>query len=419
MKILLIALGTRGDVQPALALAAGLRDAGHAVTVAASLTFKDWIVSQGFAYGEIPVDIEQIMTSDAGKDWVESGSNPLKELQNLKRAYDTHAADMFTPLSTLTAAADVVLSGFTTYAVMMSVAAHHHKPLIATFLQPMLRTRNAAATLQPFVARGEHPLNRLSGRISQWAIWHVANASVQQTRAALGMGRISRAQFLAEWEQTPMLIGVSPHVTPAAPDFPPQAHVTGYWFLNAPQDWQPPATLTDFLNAGSAPVYLGFGSMSSRNAQATTRLMLDAVAASGQRAIVNKGVAGLSAQDIPHNVYLLDGAPHDWLFPRCVGVVHHGGAGTTAAALRAGVPSTVIPHFSDQPYWARRVHELGVGTAPIPREKLTVERLSAALVQLATDDTLRTNAHALREKILAEDGVSQAVALVERYAARA
>jgi sterol 3beta-glucosyltransferase len=154
--------------------------------------------------------------------------------------------------------------------------------------------------------------------------------------------------------------------------------------------------------------------MSSRNPKETADLVLEAVARTGQRAIIHAGWGGLQRTDLPDSVLMVDGVPFSWLFPRVAAVVHHGGAGTTSAGLRAGVPSVVVPFFGDQPYWGQRVVDLGVGPAPIPRKKLTAERLVQAIQTAVTDQTMRQRAAELGAKIRAEDGVARAVAVVEQ-----
>ncbi len=129
------------------------------------------------------------------------------------------------------------------------------------------------------------------------------------------------------------------------------------------------------MQAGPPPIYIGFGSMSSRKPEETAQLILRALAQTGQRAVLLSGWNGLQAEVLPENVFLVQSVPHDWLFARVNAVVHHGGAGTTAAGLRAGVPSIIIPFFADQPFWGERVAALGVGPKPIPRKKLTAEKL--------------------------------------------
>jgi UDP:flavonoid glycosyltransferase YjiC (YdhE family) len=210
----------------------------------------------------------------------------------------------------------------------------------------------------------------------------------------------------------PVLYGFSPSVLPPPPDWSSEVHVTGYWFLDPPEDWTPPSRLVAFLEAGPPPLYIGFGSMGSRDPQKTSQLVLEALAPAKQRAVILSGWGGLETADLPAHAIAVDSVPFSWLFPRCAAVVHHGGAGTTAAGLRAGVPSVVIPFFGDQPFWGRHVAELGVGPAPIPRRKLTAERLARTIEIAVGDAGMRRRAAELGTAIRAEDGVAQAVALV-------
>ena len=211
----------------------------------------------------------------------------------------------------------------------------------------------------------------------------------------------------------PVLYGFSPSVLPRPADWGARVHVTGYWFADEPDGWVPPQEVVRFLEEGPPPVYIGFGSMSVKEPEATMRLVLDAIAATGRRAIVHAGWAGLAATATPDDVLIVGSVPHAWLLPRVGAIVHHGGAGTTAAAIRAGVPSVVVPFHGDQPFWAGLTHTLGVGTKPIPRRRLTATRLAAAIEEAFTVDELRQRAAELGERVRREDGVGRAVALIE------
>jgi UDP:flavonoid glycosyltransferase YjiC (YdhE family) len=169
------------------------------------------------------------------------------------------------------------------------------------------------------------------------------------------------------------------------------------------------------LAAGDKPVYIGFGSMRERKPEETTHLLLEAIKRTGKRAILLSGWAGIGTSSLPDDVFLLKYAPHGWLFPRMAAVVHHGGAGTTAAVLRAGVPSVVVPMMSDQPFWGRRVHELGAGTAPIPRSRLTADNLAAAITEAITNRGMQENAAELGRKISAENGLDQAMSAIREF----
>jgi UDP:flavonoid glycosyltransferase YjiC (YdhE family) len=217
---------------------------------------------------------------------------------------------------------------------------------------------------------------------------------------------------MAFFERTPTLAAYSPRVIPRPPDWGANQHVTGYWFVDSAPDWRPPAALADFLASGPPPVCVGFGSMSDGDAAQATEVVSQAVEATGQRAVLLTGWGALRPAARSDRLFAAEAVAHDWLFPRTAGVIHHGGAGTTAAALRAGVPSVVVPFAGDQFLWGRRVFALGVGPRPIPRHKLSAGRLTAALRALADDGAMRRRAADLGAAIRAEDGVGNAVRLV-------
>ena len=207
----------------------------------------------------------------------------------------------------------------------------------------------------------------------------------------------------------PILYGFSPSVIPAPSDWDNHTHITGFWFVDEADDWQPPAALLDFLQAGSAPIYIGFGSMSSRAPEQTADLIIQALKLTNQRAILLSGWGGLQKANIPNSIFMIDSIPHSWLFPRVSAVVHHGGASTTAAGLKAGVPSVIIPFFGDQPFWGQRIADLGVGAKPIPRKQLTAERLANAIQEVVTNEDIRQRAAKLGKQIQTENGIESAV----------
>jgi sterol 3beta-glucosyltransferase len=211
-----------------------------------------------------------------------------------------------------------------------------------------------------------------------------------------------------------MLYCYSPSIAPKPCDWSEQAHVTGYWFLDRPAGWRPPVDLVRFLESGRPPIYVGFGSMMSRKPEESTRIVLDALERSGQRGVIATGWGALSQSDLPDEVFLVESVPHDWLFLKMAAVVHHGGAGTTGAGLRAGVPSIVVPFGGDQPFWAGRVKALGVGPDPIPRSRLTADKLAHAMRVAVTDEPMRKRAAELGETIRAEDGVGNAVRILNQ-----
>jgi UDP:flavonoid glycosyltransferase YjiC (YdhE family) len=227
----------------------------------------------------------------------------------------------------------------------------------------------------------------------------------------LGLPPYSFGGPLSRWKRRrpPYFYGFSPTVVPRAREWGAEVHVTGYWFRETNADWRPPADLADFLDAGPPPVFVGFGSMTGRDSQATTELVVSALARCRRRGVLLGGWGGLGAGALPDDVFRLDAAPFEWLFPRMSVVVHHGGAGTTAAGLRAGVPNVVVPFFGDQHFWGWRIQKLGAGPKPIPHSRLSADRLARALRRSLGDDEMRSRAARVGERIRREDGVAAAV----------
>jgi sterol 3beta-glucosyltransferase len=316
---------------------------------------------------------------------------------------------------------DLIISSFTSQsfapALAQALGARHALMLLQP---PLMATRSGTAMISAPAPRRESRLNYLFGR---WVVepvmwWTYATPINQFRRETLHQPPQTARQNAAAWQSQPVLLGYSPAVVPPAADWPPNVHTTGYWFLDDDQGWTPPARLLDFLAAGERPVAIGFGSMGGREREAWQRLLLEAVSRSGRRAVLLAGWAGLGGDKLPGNVLGLEAAPHVWLFPRMAAVVHHGGAGTTAAAFRAGVPQVVVPHLADQPFWGQRVERLGVGPRPIPRPVVTVDNLSSAIRTASTDLSMLRCALDLSERVKNEDGVSAAVTFLEQGLAK-
>jgi UDP:flavonoid glycosyltransferase YjiC (YdhE family) len=418
MDIAMAALGTRGDVQPMVALGKGLQAAGHQVTVVAGANFAGWIESQ--ALGFVPaLDMEVLMNSPEGRAWSDASDNPLQQLRMMRALMASTGDAMFTSIFAAAAPAELLISSFTAAPFVQAVGEATGKMQVDALLQPYQPTRSGAASLTPIVPRGDSILNRWMGNLAEALIWWVAADTANRLRTTcLQLPPHSRASYAAAARQVPTVFGFSRHVVPPAPDWHADTVVSGYWFLDEAHAWEPSAELAGFLAAGPPPVYIGFGSMSSRNPQATLALILEAVAGAGCRAVVATGWSGARARQLPSSVFVLDHAPHDWLFPQVAAVVHHGGAGTTAAGLRAGKPTLIVPHMSDQPYWGRRVQELGVGCKPLPRHKVTAGALAKGLGEMLADGAMQARAAALGALIRDEDGVALAVAAIERLWAR-
>lgn len=412
MKYLLIGMGTQGDVQPLVALATGMQNAGMDVTIGAGLDFREWIEGRGIPFAPMNMNMQTMMNSPEGIEWINNSKTPMQEGRNMKRMLDKYSADIAGDLLRICADADVLISNLPTFAFVAAIAEKLKKQHWLVLLSPLTPSNHPASTMKP-MSPITFPTNRLSGYIGLYFTHWVARESGNNFRRELGLSEWTCRDYLREWTTIPVLYGVSPLVMPRDPRWHDKIFVTGYWIDPLPANYAPPSDLTQFLEAGDAPFYIGFGSMSSKDPQATTRLILDAVQKVGVRAVIYSGWAGLNHDGIPDTIFLSTGAPHEWLFPRMAGVIHHGGAGTTAAGLRAGVPSAVISHMADQPYWGRRVAELGVGAKFTYRHKLTSDRL-ARTIETLSNPTTQHNARQFGERLRAEDGVQNAVRVIEQ-----
>jgi UDP:flavonoid glycosyltransferase YjiC (YdhE family) len=243
--------------------------------------------------------------------------------------------------------------------------------------------------------------------------WH--GVQVWRTEV-LGLKAQSFREYFEEVRRTPHVLGYSPLLVPKPAEWGDWVTVTGSWFLKSDVRYEPPPELSEFLSSGEPPVVVGFGSHVSREPAALTKVILDALKLSGRRAILITAWGGLKCAEPPENVFCTAGVPYDWLLPRSLGLIHHGGAGTTAINLWAGVPQVVTPFGYDQTFWAHRVARLGVSSAPIPAKQLAAEDLAAAIREITTDDSIRSRAAAVGRAVRAENGVEHAVTVIEQIA---
>ncbi len=417
MLIAIIALGTRGDVQPYIAFGQGLMKAGHTVRLVTMQDFEVLVKAHGLEFWSLRGNMQEFLEDDEVRELLEKG-NILKVIRLIKKESQRALIEMMEDGLAACQGMDLLITGSVSLNIGMALADHLKIPHIRTHLVPFTPTRTFPTFLFPqtFPNLGG-AFNLLSWELMLQMLWLGIGPTLNQARKkVLGLPPTSfKETYLPSGSQDfPTLYGFSSSVVPPPADWGDENRVTGYWFLDQTEDRTPPAALLDFLQAGPAPVYIGFGSMSSRNPQETTELILKALKKTNQRALLFSGWDGLQKKDLPDTVMMIGATPHDWLFPRCAAVVHHGSAGTTAAGLRAGAPSILIPFNFDQPFWGKRVHALGVGPAPIPRSTLTVDRLAEAIDQAISNTAMCQCAAELGVKIRAEDGVLNAVEIIER-----
>ncbi len=428
MRIVITTAGSRGDVQPCVALALGLKEAGHEVSVASWALFRGLVEGRGLEFHPVAgPDPDHLIEA-----LLEAGRNPLRYARSFRPLLRPHAERGFHDCLAACRGADAVVYtplGFAGYmaAEQLGIVA------VGSVVEPLLiRSGSFPSAIlgRPFggAALGEAPVvgalyNCLSHLAVEQIYWRTVQPLVGDLRERAGLPQMSTLfgpLGRMHRRRQPLLLGWSEHVLPRSPRQAAWMPTTGYWFLDHDRNWQPPEELGRFLDSGEPPVSLGLGSMSGIESARTGRiaaLTAEALKRAGKRGVLLSNHGGIDVTGLPDGVMRVAGeVPYDWLFPRVAVAVHHGGAGTVAAALRAGVPSVVIPVLPDQAFWGWRVAALGAGPTPIPPKRLTPERLSAAILQAATDPDMRRRCRLLAEKISAEDGVRRAVEAFELHA---
>jgi sterol 3beta-glucosyltransferase len=414
MQIAIIAMGTRGDVQPYIALGKGLTAAGHFVRLITHQNFERLVRSHGLEFYPVKGNVQEVMESPEIRKLLEQGNFLAINAYTAKIVQDI-SLDWARDGIVACQGVDLLIAGVGGLYLALSLAEKLNLPFLQAYIFPFTPTTAFPAIVLPqSISKLGGTVNRLSHHLFRQLMWKGFQTADRLARQQVL--NLPPASFWGPYNsptlrQYPTLYGFSAAVIPHPSDWK-NTQVTGYWFLDETTDWNPPAALLNFLESGTPPVYIGFGSMGSRNPQETADLVLAALERTGQRGILSSGWGGLSQENLPDTVHMVDSVPHSWLFPRVAAVVHHGGAGTTAAGLRAGVASIVIPFFGDQLFWGQRVEKLGVGTAPIPRKQLTVERLAQAIHRAVTDPVMRQQAAHLGARIQSEDGIAHAVEVI-------
>ena len=414
-------LGTLGDVLPLCALGAGLTRAGHQVRVATHVHYRRFVLGHGLEYAAMPLDPVELFSGARGHSWLASRNNPLRFMAGLVRVARPAIPRLGQAAGDACRDADAVV--FTALGMM----AHHvgEKRGIPTFLaslQPLMPTAQFPSVLAPARVRLGRGYNRISHLATEQAFWQPWKRQFNRMRRELldlpplpwsGIGPELRRR------RTPHLYGFSPAVVPPPDDWPAWAHVTGYWFPATRRLWPVAPELEEFLASGPPPVCVGFSSLKVGDPAALTDTVVTALRRAGRRGVLLQGWGALQPGRHGSDMLVLDSAPHDYLFERVAAIVHPGGAGTSAASLRAGVPSVVVPGFADQFFWARRLTELGVAPPPLKWRELRADNLGSSIELAAASTPLRQAALAARERIRAEDGVDRAVTTIERYLAAA
>jgi UDP:flavonoid glycosyltransferase YjiC (YdhE family) len=402
-----------------VALALGLQQAGHPVTLVASRDLAEWIRSYGINVYPLRFSLQEFMQKPEQRDALK-GRNVVRILRGFRSGFETYLEAVMDDCWQAAQEADfLVLSSIASLGV--DIARQRDIPMAVASLQPLFPpTRAFPMFMLPFRFSLGGGYNYLTHTLYMRAGWLFVGGLLNHWRTTcLGLppwhSMRDMVDTLGDYG-TPWLYGYSPEVLPKPPDWADHLHITGYWFLDTQPNWQPPAELVRFLESGPPPIYVGFGSMSDKDPERLTRLVLRALELTGQRGVLLTGWGAVARVPTSASVFYAEDVPHSWLFPHMAAVVHHGGAGTTAAGLLAGVPSLVTPFLLDQFAWAERVVKSGVGLRLADSKRLTVERLAQAIHTAVTDSALRMRAAAFGERIRAENGVAHAVEVIERHA---
>ncbi|PKU24103.1 glycosyltransferase [Telmatospirillum siberiense] len=413
MRVTILIPGTEGDVRPLVALGRGMQAAGHSVRIATTGDFVGLIEGAGLEFASLPGNSRQVTAEHQSA--FEQGRS-LLSMARMARDITKAMVDTW-PAAGKEAChdADLILAGGGAVPFGVSLAEALDRPFVQVHLQPNGLFASLPSTLLPLPPR---PLpgiaNRLIHRgvaaLSWWAMRPAVNDVI---RAQLGLSPYpwSGPPYKRPSARWPTLFGFSEHMVPRPRRWCDHARVSGYWFLDRDRMWQPPEDLAAFLEAGERPVYIGLGSMSSPRTRLALETTLRVIERSGRRAVVAVGWSGAADLPIPAGAqwFVTNGAPHDWLFPRVTAAIHHGGAGTTAAAVRAGIPSIILPLFGDQHFWAWRLQSLGAAVwCPRVDGAIPEESLSRAIARIG-EPALRRRARQLAGLIGAERGVDTAL----------
>jgi UDP:flavonoid glycosyltransferase YjiC (YdhE family) len=401
VRITILSVGSRGDVQPLLAFGLGLQAAEHDVRLATYPRFESQVRAAGLDFA--PLAEGQVSKMQAG---VDTSAVPRRRAHRppvLDLIADARSVARVRLGETISACkgAEAVVTNELALLLGWQACEHYGAQLVRVRLCP-----------PPRVA------DRPGARAVRQLAWLPIRRSQRAARRELGLPPLPLREPLGRLSdrRTLELRAYSEAVLVDAEPMGPFSHVTGFWFLDGHIDPAPVEEVCEFLDAGPAPVCVNFGSMfNARAAADTTALVVGALRDAGQRGVLIRGADGFGEGQLGPDMLAVGAIDHDWLFPRCTAVVHHGGAGTVAAVLRAGLPSVVVPHMLDQYAWGRTLHELGVASAPIRRRRVTADALTAAVATAVEDAGMRERAAEIGAQIRAEHGVASAVDAFARH----
>ena len=400
MKLVVMTYGTEGDTRPLAALCRALMDAGFEMTLLADGGTLRSARELGVSCAALAGDIRAAVQSVSGNSSVVAGKNSLKATAKAMAqiANENASAWMRQVLDVAAGSDGLIVAGLAAY-IGFSAAEKLGVPVIGAGMIPLTPT---TAFPSPFLPpKAVWPwLNRFSYGLVAELLWHAFRKATQAARKEVGL-----PQGRKIWVGHPMLYGISPSLLPQPADWPQNAWMCGQW-VRPVREWAAPTSLLNFLSAGDAPLFVGFGSMVGFDQRALLNVVISAV--DGQRVLFYPGWSGADGLNLPSNFCVVGETPHDWLFPRTSLVIHHGGSGTAHSAARAGVPSVVLPFAADQFFWAEQLRQRGVAPASPTGQRITAATLSRAIRDAQTRE-MREQASAIGAKMRSEDGLAEAV----------
>lgn len=415
MVICIITFGSRGDVQPYIALGLGLREAGYEVRICTHPGFEGFIRSCGLGFHPVQGNPTELMAGVQGERLQKANENPFKFAYRVSQMAGRMMEDLLKDSWEGSKDADAIIFSVTGWYAASHIMEKLGIPGVAAYLQPVNTTSEFPSFFAPRFIHKKGWINRFSYRLSQEIGWPYLRPFINAARRRVlnlsPMPVLSPFPRLERERAFPVLYGFSPTLLPKPFDWADNVEVCGFWFLPSRYAEQPTKRMVDFIQAGDPTIYLGFGSMRENNPRQAVEISISALQKVGFRGII---LSNQTLEKLPEDILQVETISHEWLFPRIAMAVHHAGAGTCAAVLRAGIPSVAIPHFADQPLWADRLYRSGVSPKPILRKHLCVDRLAKAIDQVINDPHMRERSMVLGEKIRAEEGVSNAVASIQK-----
>lgn len=409
MRALIITFGTRGDVEPYLALAERLQHDGHEAVLCAPETYRAESEQAGIGFAPAGTRMHELV-----RDGMSTASGPMDVARAARQMIAAMRDSLVEQWDAAQQVEPTIILSHPKALGGLHIAQRLAIPFVASLPLPFLTPTGAFPI--PFMT-GHHSerWNRMTYQFNRFTAIAYGGMINRFRMQRLGLERESRvSDFLhRDGVAVPVLYPVSPSVVPRPHDYPDSAHLTGYWFRERSTSAVLPDEVSTFLNRSGPVIYAGFGSRGfGRHAADRGRTLLDAASAAGTRAIVARGWGGLEAEQ-REDVMVVDEAPHELLFPHVSAVVHHGGSGTTAAGLRAGRPTLICPVLGDQPFWGERVHALGAGPEPLPLKRMRADPLAQRLVDLVGSTAYAGRAAEIGELISKEDGTGTAVQILE------